>query len=873
MAFFNKILCGIFFLIFIISCTGKHLVSDRSYMDKVERSFLERKILAQSRSQELFSVFERELSVVQSEALKFLFAYMPLSDLADYTGEFFLANADRSIAAIERVPWGKSIPEDIFLHYVLPCRVNNENLDSFRIVYFDEIHERIKGKELLGAALEINYWCHEKVAYQPADIRTSSPMSTILSARGRCGEESTFTVAALRTAGIPARQVYTPRWAHIDDNHAWVEVWIDGEWHYMGACEPEPVLDRGWFTDYASRAMLVHTKSFGAPYGNENVINVHKNFTEVNNLAKYASTKRVYVRVLDSEGKPAEGAKVDFRIYNYAEFYPLTSIPADSNGLCSLETGLGDLLIWASSEKRFDWKKVSVAENDTVELRLRPVDEEEFEIDLDIFAPPELPPFPGISEDLTRQNALRIDSGNFIRQSYISSWIKDDEIKNISEKLGVDHQRLKVIFSRSMGNYEEIRNFLFKAPDSLISRGVDLLEVLPDKDLRDTRSSILSDHLLRTLNKTNDPDLFRNYVLNSRIANEMMIPWRSYFLNNLPENIIRNAPVNPELLTGYLNKEIIITEDENYYNTPLTPIGVNKLKVSDIQSRAICFVAMCRTLGIPSRLEPGRNIPQYWKNEKWIDVIFADQVKDTGEKGIIRLVTGQDYPVPLYSTHFTLARFEDGQYNTLEYDFNKKVTEFPELELPPGNYMLITGNRPDKKVIYVQLSFFSLAAGEKKKVEVNLRPAEAASEYTGTINIEAIKALLPQETKSKITFKNGLILAWIEPDQEPTRHVFTDLPPVKQELDKWGGWFVFMTGSEASSRSFDADQLTGLPEKSLFTSDPNLEKLKGAVSLSPAPQMRLPFIVLADKNGKVLFVSSGYRIGIGEQLLRHLKQD
>ena len=64
------------------------------------------------------------------------------------------------------------------------------------------------------AALEINHWCHEKVSYQPSDMRTSAPMSTILSARGRCGEESTFTVAALRTAGIPARQVYTPRWAH-----------------------------------------------------------------------------------------------------------------------------------------------------------------------------------------------------------------------------------------------------------------------------------------------------------------------------------------------------------------------------------------------------------------------------------------------------------------------------------------------------------------------------------------------------------------------------------------------------------------------------------------------------------------------------------
>ena len=75
--------------------------------------------------------------------------------------------------------------------------------------------------------------------------------------------ESTFTVAALRSIGIPARQVYTPRWAHTDDNHAWVEAWADGKWYFLGACEPEPVLNLAWFNEPASRAMLMHTRAFG----------------------------------------------------------------------------------------------------------------------------------------------------------------------------------------------------------------------------------------------------------------------------------------------------------------------------------------------------------------------------------------------------------------------------------------------------------------------------------------------------------------------------------------------------------------------------------------------------------------------------------
>ena len=73
---------------------------------------------------------------------------MPLNDLADYDGDFFLANADISLKARAETAWGKDIPEDIFLHYVLPYRVNNENLDSFRIKCYNEITERIKGKDI-----------------------------------------------------------------------------------------------------------------------------------------------------------------------------------------------------------------------------------------------------------------------------------------------------------------------------------------------------------------------------------------------------------------------------------------------------------------------------------------------------------------------------------------------------------------------------------------------------------------------------------------------------------------------------------------------------------------------------------------------------
>ena len=158
------------------------------------------------------------LSPDEREALEFLYAYMPLADVVDYPTSYYLDQVRASFRIREEMGW--KVPEREFRHFVLPIRVNNENLDTARVAFNREIAPRVKGMSMQDAILEVNHWCHEKMTYQPSDARTSSPLASVMNALGRCGEESTFCVAALRSVGIPARQVYTPRWAHTDDNHA-----------------------------------------------------------------------------------------------------------------------------------------------------------------------------------------------------------------------------------------------------------------------------------------------------------------------------------------------------------------------------------------------------------------------------------------------------------------------------------------------------------------------------------------------------------------------------------------------------------------------------------------------------------------------------
>jgi hypothetical protein len=121
------------------------------------------------------------------EAVTFLLSYMPLSDLAVYEPDYLAANAAAALRAQGVNCRGVSNdPADIFLNFVLPPRVNNENPDDFRISCYAELKDRVNGLAM-EAALEVNSWCHEKVAYQAADSRTSAPLATMLSARGDAG--------------------------------------------------------------------------------------------------------------------------------------------------------------------------------------------------------------------------------------------------------------------------------------------------------------------------------------------------------------------------------------------------------------------------------------------------------------------------------------------------------------------------------------------------------------------------------------------------------------------------------------------------------------------------------------------------------------
>ncbi len=423
-----------------ISCDRpQRLISDAKERETVTADFEARR--ADISNPELFSIFDTELGGLQREALSFLYAYMPLADIAGHSGEYFLENVECSFRAREEMPWGKYIPEREFRHFVLPIRVNNEDLDDSRKIFYEELRERVQNLSLYDAVLEVNHWCHEKVTYQPSDSRTSSPLASVRTAYGRCGEESTFTVAALRAVGIPARQVYTPRWAHTDDNHAWVEAWVDGQWYFLGACEPAAVLNLAWFNAPASRGMLMHTKVFGRYFGPEEVMYRTPRYTEINVIDNYAPTAEINVKVEDENGKAVEGAKVEFKLYNYAEFYSVAKKVSDSEGHASLTAGKGDMIVWASKNGRFGYEKVSFGKDAAVTVVLDKKAEGSY--DIDVTPPSEGANIPEVSAELQARTDIRLAQEDSIRNAYVATFADEATSRRIADRMGIDHETAK----------------------------------------------------------------------------------------------------------------------------------------------------------------------------------------------------------------------------------------------------------------------------------------------------------------------------------------------------------------------------------------------------------------------------------------------
>lgn len=861
-------------LICSIACNKeKHFISDKNYRSEMEKDYTNRPMHDQRKAELSKIMNDENISLEEKEALKFLYAYMPLSDIADYPAEFFLEQVRGAFRARDTFAWGNKVPEDIFRHFVLVYRVNNENLDSARNVFFDELKDRIKDMNMYDAALEVNHWCHEKVTYRPSDARTSAPLATMRTALGRCGEESTFTVTAMRAVGIPARQCYTPRWAHTDDNHAWVEVWVDGKWYYLGACEPDAKLNMGWFSIPATRCMMVHSNAFGKYKGDEEINYQNELFSRINMLSNYTDTKKITIIVTDNDGNAVADANVKFKLYNYAEYYPIATRTTDKQGQASLTTGLGDLLIWADKDGTYNYAKIDVRNDSAITLTLNRKGGEEYTELFDICPPKEGRVAVEVTEEETAHNNTRLHYEDSVRNAYTSTFPKQEDIKHIVNP-NLSSNQIWEIIHKSEGNHREIAEFL--QSENMMAKNesfplYDFMKALADKDLRDCEAETLQQFVIAYSAESNYPmDVYKKGILPARISNELIRPYHQYLAENLA---IDNA--TPEGVRNWINENITIDNDGNYYNCPISPKGVFDLRHSDKHSRDIFFVAACRSMNIPAYLDNATNQLFAYADGMWKNYSFDEEKPKTETGKLILNYTHNTEVEPQYWIHYTIAKFDNGDFVTFDYENDPRVASFPiNLDLEPGYYMLSTGNRYSDGTTLSQLVFFNIEAGKTVNQNIELRTLVPRKEVYGKMDLNTSAPWKEGSTIADFVKTKDLVICFIDPNREPTRHLFNDLAAFKNQFEQWNGTMAFLVPTSRMTKDFSAEKLAKqLPSNAIIMEDKNNEWMRAM--LKDTDQYfrdNYPLVFIVNKDGNLIFKTEGYRIGTGELIYKSLER-
>lgn len=813
----------------------------------------------------------------EAEAMKCLYASMPVSDGADYSPELFLTYAKHGVYLWEEGPFAGKVPEKIFAGYVLHHRVNNEDITDHRNFFFEQLRDKIQGMNMKEAILTINYWCAAEATYRTTDGRTASASSVYRSAYGRCGEESTFTVSVLRSLGIPARQVYVPLWSHCDDNHAWVEAWCDGEWKFLGACEPEEILNKGWFTNASSRAMMVHSRWLVPAEPGDDIVGKRGMSQVLNQLRRYAHTVNLEITVLSEDGMPVPEAILHFEVLNYAAFGEIATVKTGEDGKRVLETGMGSVHVTAYKDGAYGEMLVDTRKDNRCVIRLN---NEKAENDvweeMILFAPKDAPInrcFQSAEElQLGRDKmAASVAKRQEKEKNFFDEELANQAVKGFAE---TQQKRLIEIMKMAKGNQKEVADFLMMDTNGQWPEEwkFEILDSLREKDYVDITAEILKENCEQSAPYagTVEKEIFRDYVICPRVNNEMICSFRTFINSYLKEEEKTAIKENPGLVWKMMEERLIADDDLEYGNLITSAKGALETGYGSKLTRRVVSVQILRTLGIPSRLNPADDILEVWKDGEFLSL---EKVEDfSAQRTAAIVLKEQEGMVWTYFQNWSLAKFEEDGYKTLQLcDESGEVIQ-GEIALFPGKYKILTSNRLPNGNIFAKKMVFELKDGEKKEISLELMEAQL-SDMLEDNDITDFQMTKEDGTKCAVSQlvkdKKGLFI-WLEESQEPTEHILNEIYQRKEAFENLPANLYFVIRNPKVKENVTVQRtLSGVSNVQFLYDDfgDDMSVLARRMYLEPG---KLPLIVIVDESMTGIYGVAGYNVGTADMILKLL---
>ena len=717
----------------------------------------------------------KEATGDEKEWVEWLLRDMPTIDLITLDADSFLLDLKALHTNLDSLPWGKTIPQEIFQRYVLPYRVSQEPLEYFRLHYRRELYGRVRDcPDVKSAALSINEWAYEQMKYEPTSRWDQSAEVTIKRGIGRCEEMSILFMKACRAVGIPVRMVSTPYWPFTNSNHAWVEVRTEDKWHFLGGAEMTP-LDGAWFRESVRRTAIVKGIAWGEFLPKDEIVYYKGNgYTVLNLTPNYGDTTGLSVTVRNSNGAPVESANIWVSVFNYSSIRRVAHKYTDDSGKAHIVVGKCDLFVSCGKDSLWDYEMVRLTDTNSttrVLFTLKRTTIPDTSFWLRVKGKETVP------RDTTYKPLESSYAIHDLRQAQLTA--VDPEVLEELPDSSFETRLLKNL-NRSRGNRETLLKFwrgYEENRDLLLS----LWDVMHTKDLIASDSSLMQEIIDASIKRRRCfdyygfPDsLFFEYVANPRIL------WEEFGVDYpVLEEIFIELVGRPqkEVADGvvrYIRTKIDTLSDKNYFGGTMNPYQTLAAGTGSSIERLLLFVGAMRAVGIPARIGWDHKGAEYYDND-WVSVTLdTSEEEKTREVVIAAKFTqnGKRRTDVRYYYDFSMCRLEDGVFEDLTppMDTSQGIVFFT---VSPGEYCFVTGWRGSRGNVFVRI--LPVEAEEDTvftEVLFGLPPAEAISPFDLVVrdfnglsltDVRDIEGHIP----SKSDWQRGdVIVAFFDPEEE-----------------------------------------------------------------------------------------------------------
>jgi hypothetical protein len=635
----------------------------------------------------------------KSLAARFLLSNLPPADRLSMSAADLGENLDYAFLARDSMPWGKTVPWDEFLHYVLPHRASQEPFKPHRAMLFKELAPLCAHAANMEDALRIvGTWCAQKAQYRPTSRRDLSVISILDAGYGRCEETNILFLAAARAVGLPVRQAMVPWWQHADGNHAWVEAWTPGGWKFLESGTEFSALNQTWFAAQATRMPKVVAHAFGQP-PDAAVYRTGAGYALIDNTAAYTRGTTVAVSVLAADNQPDPGRDVFFSVYSMGGLRPVTKALTNDDGMARVILGPGTFFVSCTAGDSLAWTMLDTRDMDEARVTLHTAEAREL---------PESVTFSYPDQSETSFNAVPRTGLKRLHEERDKRWdsFLQDLPTQLQERLPLAGDRvpdwLRII------NHPRAQASPWLSPLVASLDDKDLLQAEAESLLRDIEMAVIAREASAKAGLTYDDQMFTSFVLSPRLHLEPWTPWRAELQPWLERFLA--MPLEKKVAAIRPRIDALPVLPATLFGPPLTPLQTLEGGVcSSNLDKAVLATAALRCLGDPARCEADFGGVEYFDGTDWQ---FWEMGAASPASGVLR-VLGKSL-VPLKD--FGVASVEDGRLRPLDNLPWEEIRDGQSCLLPPGDYLLLTPRRNTDGVT-VGLTTFSVAHQQTTTLE------------------------------------------------------------------------------------------------------------------------------------------------------------